>query len=162
MKRRILLFFVVSVLITATQAQKSGKSSKPVQGYAITAAEKGGRSWREVKLVDINSGTEVKSIYNSQQQTDPLNARTGKAIGKKDNAGDSKFTTISFTKTVLPEAKKVVNLDDAIGNTVKTATCTKVIVYRQQNVQADKPFASNSAALAYDKKHERSYFRLTK
>ena len=158
MKRRILLFFVMSALITTTQAQKSGKSSKPVEGYAVTAAEKGGHAWREVKLVDVGSGTEVKSIYNSQQQTDPMNARTGKLIEKKDQTNNSKFSTVTFTKTITPDVKKVVNLDDAIGNTVRTTTCTKVIVYRQATVQSDKPFATNSAAMGYDKKHERLYY----
>lgn len=160
MKRKILLFFVMTMIITVSHAQKSGKSSKPVEGYAITAAEKGGRSWREVKLVNINSGAEVKIVYDSKQESEPLNARTGKAIEKKDGAASSKFSTVSFTMSVPTVQKKVVNLDDAIGNgQSKTTTCTttRVIMIRQ-SVQSDKPFSTNSAAMAYDKKHERLYY----
>ncbi|MGQ0737684.1 MAG: T9SS type A sorting domain-containing protein, partial [Bacteroidota bacterium] len=55
--------------------------------------------------------------------------------------------------------KKVVNLDNELdkahGNTVRTYTRT-VVVKHQQSV--DKPFSTNSAAMAYDKKHERLYY----
>lgn len=155
MKRRILLYFVMGALVTSVQAQKSGKSSKSVTGYAITAAEKGGRSWREVRLMDLNTGTEVKNIYDSKKETEPLNARTGKAIAKKEESA-SRASTVTFTRTVSPD-KKVVNLDDAIGNGHSQKTVTRVFVYRD-NVQSDKPFATNSAAMAYDKKHERLYY----
>ncbi len=158
MKQRLLLLFVMTVFITNLQAQKNDKSSKTTTGYAITAFEKGGKSWREVRLVDVTSGSIVKSIYDSKQETEALNARTGKAVLKKDQPGNKTFTT-TFTTPSPSADKKVVNLDQvldkATGNNVKTYTRTVVI---KQNVSLDKPFSTNSAAMAYDKKHERLYY----
>ena len=155
MKQRILLFFVMTAFITSLQAQKSGKGSASTTGYAITAAEKGGRSWKEVRLVDVTTGTEVKTIYDSKKESTPLNARTGKAVVKKDQA-DSKTGT--YTVTTTAPGKKVVNLDQVLdkanGNHV---TYTRVMVVHQ-NTSMDKPFSTNSAAMAYDKKHERLYY----
>jgi hypothetical protein len=146
----------MSSFITASQAQKSGKSSKSVQGYAITAADKGGHSWREVRLMDINAGAEVKNIYDSKKEIEPLNARTGKAIEKKETTA-SKASTVTFTRSQAPE-KRVVNLDDALSPNTHTRTITRVVVFRENPAQSDKPFATNSAAMAYDKKHERLYY----
>lgn len=156
MKQRLLLLFVMTTLITNLQAQKNDKASKTTTGYAITAVDKGGKSWREVRLVDVTNGSIVKSIYDSKQETEALNARTGKVVVKKDRS-DSKTFTTTFT---TPSAdKKVVNLDQeldkAIGNNVRTYTRT---VFIRQNVSTDKPFSTNSAAMAYDKKHERLYY----
>ena len=156
MKQRLLLLFVMTAIITNLQAQKNEKVSKTTTGYAITAVAKGGKSWKEVRLVDVTNGSIVKSIYDSKQETEALNARTGKAVVKKDLPGNN-----TFTKTItIPSAdKKIVNLDQeldkAIGNNVKTYTRTVVI---RKNVSTDKPFSTNSAAMAYDKKHERLYY----
>jgi hypothetical protein len=143
-------------ITTISHAQKNRKEQNTT-GYAITAAEKGGHSWKEVRLVDISSGTDVKTIYNSKQETEPLNARTGKAVVKKDAAGKNGTSTFTYTNTT-PE-KKVVNLDQVLdkasGNQVRTYTRVVVV---NQNVQTDKPFSTNSAAMAYDKKHERLYY----
>lgn len=156
MKRRILLFFVMTYVVTASQAQKSGKSSKSIQGYAITAAEKGGRSWREVRLMDMNAGAEVKNIYDSKKEIEPLNARTGKAIVKKEEPA-SHASKITITRSEKPE-RKVVNLDDALSPTNSTRTYTRVYVVRDLTTTSNKPFATNSAAMAYDKKHDRLYY----
>jgi hypothetical protein len=155
MKQRLLLLLVMIGFITTLQAQKSDKASKKTTGYAITAVEKGGRSWREVRLVDVTTGEDVKTIFDSKQVTEPLNARTGKAV-KKDQV-NSKTSTATFTMTA-PE-KKVVNLDQVLdkANGHHVQTYTRVVVIKQ-NVQSDKPFATNSAAMAYDKKHERLYY----
>jgi major membrane immunogen (membrane-anchored lipoprotein) len=93
MKQKLLLLFVMTALITNLQAQKNNKASKTTTGYAITAVDKGGKSWREVRLVDVTNGSIVKSIYDSKQETEALNARTGKAVVKKDNPGNETFTT---------------------------------------------------------------------
>ncbi|HEV7781923.1 MAG TPA: T9SS type A sorting domain-containing protein [Chitinophagaceae bacterium] len=156
MKQRILLFFVMTAVITSSQAQKSGKGSQSTTGYAITAAEKGGRSWKEVRLVDVTTGAEVKTIYDSKKEAEPLNARTGKAVVKKDQ-NNSKTSTQTFTVTT-PE-KKVVNLDQVLdkANGNHTVTYTRVLVVNH-NVGTDKPFSTNSAAMAYDKKHDRLYY----
>ena len=106
MKQRTLLLIVMASFITVTHAQKK---QQPVTGYAITAMEKGGRSWKEVRLVDISSGEQLKSIYQSTQDIEALNARTGKPVEKKSSQAMSKVPT-----------KKVVNLDmelDKAGTT---------------------------------------------
>lgn len=165
MKRKILLLFVMSSIITATQAQKNRKASKETAttGYAITAVEKGGRSWREVKLVDVTTGAEVKSIYESKKETEALNARTGNVIAKKDPASSSKSSTSTVTYTnARPERteRKVVNLDQALGNhnvNINTHTYTRVTVVKQLQ-SSDKPFSTNSAAMALDRKHDRLYY----
>ncbi|MEK7225618.1 MAG: hypothetical protein AAB221_08040, partial [Bacteroidota bacterium] len=158
MKQRILLLFVMTAFITTLQAQKSDKSSKPVTGYAITAIEKGGKSWKEVRLIDINSGTVVKNIYNSKQETQPLNARTGNAVVKKENPGSSKTYTTTLTSPA-PE-RKVLNLDqelDKANGNHQVRTHVRTVVIRE-HISSDKPFAGSSAAMAYDKKHERLYY----
>ena len=111
MKQKLLLLLVMTILITNLQAQKNDKASKTTTGYAITAVEKGGKSWREVRLVDVTNGSIVKSIYDSKQETEALNARTGKAVVKKDQPGN-KIITSTFTN---PSAsKKTVNLDQEL------------------------------------------------
>ena len=82
MKRKTLLLLVMASFITAAHAQK--KQSKSITGYAITAQQKGGKSWKEVRLVDITTGSELKSIYQSTQELQALNARTGKPVMKKE------------------------------------------------------------------------------
>ena len=156
MKQRILLLFVMTMVITSLQAQKNkNRKEQNNIGYAITAAEKGGRSWKEVRLVDVSSGAEVKNIYSSKAETEALNARTGKPVEKKNE--EARKVTTSFTTTPRTE-KKIVNLDQALdkanGNRV---TYTRVIMVNQAG-STDKPFATNSAAMAYDKKHERLYY----
>ena len=163
----------MTAFITTLQAQKASKASKTTTGYAITATEKGGRNWREVRMVDVTTGETVKTIYDSKQETEALNARTGKAIVKKDQA-NSKTSTTTFTTsgnvfTVAPSNsthRKVVNLDQVLersNHNINTNVNTNInnhvrVVVIRQNMQTDKPFATNSAAIAYDKKHERLYY----
>jgi Secretion system C-terminal sorting domain len=156
MKQRTLLLFVMIAFITTLNAQRNQKSSKSINGYAVTAVDKGGKSWKEVRLIDVTTGSIVKSIYESKQETEVLNARTGKAVIKKDQAANKTFMTTLASPT---SEKKVVNLDQeldkAIGNNVKMRT-TNVII--RQKISTDQPFSTNSAAIAYDKKHERLYY----
>ena len=164
MKQKIILLFVMTAFITTLQAQKTGKTSKTTTGYAITAAEKGGRSWREVRLVDVTTGADVKIIYDSKQETEALNARTGKPVVKMNQPSNSKTSTFTVTSAVPAvtstlQQKRVVNLDQELnaaqhGNHIYTRTV--VIVNARE--QKDKPFSTNSAAMAYDKKHERLYY----
>jgi len=162
MKQKILLLFVMTAFITTAQAQKTSKSTT---GYAITAAEKGGRSWREVRMVDVNTGAEVKTIYDSKQETEALNARTGKPIAKAAASNtDSKTTTYTITShtpaTVSGiQQKQVVNLDEVLNATnINNHTYSRTVVIINGREQKDKPFSTNSAAMAYDKKHERLYY----
>jgi hypothetical protein len=117
----------MTAFITTLQAQKNAKASKTTTGYAITAVDKGGKSWREVRLVDVTSGNIVKSIYDSKQETEALNARTGKAVVKKDLPGSKTYTT---TFTTPSATRKIVNLDQeldkAAGNNIRTYTRTVV------------------------------------
>ncbi len=166
MKRKILLFLVMTVVITGLQAQnRKKKQDQKTTGYAITAAEKGGRGWKEVRLVDITTGEEVKSVYQSSIETEPLNARTGKPVVK---AGEKTGKTVMITthdeqplrKMQGVSVKKVVNLDQELDK-AKGITRThevKHIYIMKESVSSDKPFATNSAACAYDKKHERLYY----
>ncbi len=160
MKQRILLLFVMTAFITSIHAQNDKKKEKKVTGYAITAAEKGGKNWKEVRFVDVNSGDELKSIYQSAGEMEALNARTGKPVVKK---AVTPAETKTITKTVSsttpsPVAKKVVNLDDELGNGTAKREIHRVVIVRHNAEPTDKPFATNSAAMAYDKKHERLYY----
>ena len=188
MKRKILLLLVMASFITAAHAQK--KQSNSITGYAITAQQKGGKSWKEVRLVDITTGSELKSIYQSTQEMQALNARTGKPVMKKDIAPGNAKTAIG-EKSVI-RVKKSVNLDMELDkangatpreirvlrnhsnsndntnihsntNVHTTITTNNNTVYYVRTsggspIQTDKPFATNSAAMAYDKKHERLYY----
>jgi len=154
MKRKILLLIVMTAVITGSQAQnRKQKQDQKTTGYAITAAEKGGRGWKEVRLVNIGSGEEVKSIYKSSQETEALNARTGKPVAKKG-------ATTMATKMVevRKDVRKVVNLDQELDKINGTKPVHKVIIMRDPYQSTDKPFATNSAACAYDRKHERLYY----
>ncbi len=144
MKKALLLLVMTSV-ITATYAQKRKKAEQPLTGYAITAVEKGGRSWKEVRLVNITTGEELQAVYQSKQEIEALNARTGNPVVKKD-----------ITANKVP-AKKVVNLDQEL-NAAQNNLRVKTVVINRNASQYDKPFATNSAAMAYDKKHERLYY----
>ncbi len=144
--KKILLLLVMISFITVAMAQKRKKAEQPLTGYAITAIEKGGRSWKEVRLVNITTGEEIKSIYQSTKEVEALNARTGNPVVKKD------------ATAVKAPVKKVVNLDQELaaaqGNTVRVRT----VIVKGSQISYDKPFATNSAAMAYDKKHERLYY----
>src|SRR6188768_2509692 len=145
MKKTLLLLVMLS-LITVAFAQKRKKAEQPLTGYAITAVEKGGKSWKEVRLVNITSGEEIRSIYQSKQETEALNARTGNPVVKKDmNVGKA-------------PVKKIVNLDQELAVANGSNVRVRAVTINSSGNQYDKPFATNSAAMAYDKKHERLYY----
>ena len=197
MKRITLLSIILPLCITATFAQKRSKKDKqPVTAYAITSMQKGQNTWTEVRLIDVASGQELKTVYQSNQEVQALNARTGNPIVKKDitnttnsavNFGtpvEVRWHAVEPTKTPLTtqpaqEArtiKKVVDLDVELDKTAhpkvvvgqqvtlkldkvvaeKMATERRIMVTTK--IRYDKPFSTNSAACAYDKKHERLYY----
>ena len=180
MKSKTLLLLGMTMFILSVNAQK--KEKQPVSGYAITAAEKGGRNWKEVKLVDMATGQELQSIYQSATETEALNARTKKPVVKKDlnlnssvNKSGNTYTTTYTNTQAVPVAmrKKVVNLDDELSkaqnvnvnvnakprvNTNVSTQIKTVTIVRIKEQQTDKPFSTNSAAMAYDKKHDRLYY----
>ena len=162
MKHRILLLLVMISFITAVQAQKNRKQKEePLSGFAVTAADKGGRGWKEVRMMNIASGEEIKQVYNSKLDVEPLNARTGKPVVKKDLPTDGSLRKMTITTTPSAPVKKVVNLDQELDKAQgKNVTIVKEVRVHQAGfaVQQDKPFSTNSAAMAYDKKHERLYY----
>lgn len=167
MKRTTLLLLVMTSFITVLQAQKK---QQPVTGYAITALEKGGKSWKEVRQVNITTGEEINSIYKSTQEIEMLNARTGKPIIKKNMQGADKQIAVKkrvvnldmeLEKATDPARTRYLKADGIAGNPDILQRNNNVIVVRTlktAQVQTDKPFATNSAACAYDKKHERLYY----
>ncbi len=48
--------------------------------YAITGGQKGQFNWTEVKLIDLNTGAVLQSIYENGKSMQVLNARTGQPI----------------------------------------------------------------------------------
>ena len=193
MKQKILLMLVASVFIVGANAQKK---SKPVTAYAITASEKGNSKWTEVRLIDLNSGEEIQSIYNSSDDVATFNARTGKPvvkqeIGKSSNDGRKIIMIRSKDQKALTEAelKELVGVGKISGNDnmiirkdLKDLVEIKNNVDKRPNVNLthpdvtpdvnvvivrksmrssfnpNAPFATQSAACAYDKKHERLYY----
>lgn len=171
MKHKILLSLFVTSFIASANAQK-------ISAYAITASEKGQSAWTEVKLVDITTGEELKTIYRSTDAVEPLNARTKKPIVKKEVTYNNPTTSLqSFTVTgtndLLPVKREIrIVRSDSKGG-INNVTSDKdmdngtlqrrVIRYvspgeKFGKVQSDKPFATNSAACAFDSKHERLYY----
>src|SRR6187455_2747769 len=144
--KKTLLLLVMTSIITGAFAQKRKKAEQPLTGYAITAVEKGGRSWKEVRLVNITTGEEIRSIYQSKQEKEALNARTGNPVVKKD---------LNVAKAPV---KKIVNLDQELAVANGSNVRVRTVVVNNNSNQYDKPFATNSAAMAYDKKHERLYY----
>ena len=118
MKSKTLLLCVMTLFIISVNAQKK---EKQITGYAITAVEKGGRNWKEVRLVDISTGQELRSVYQSSQETEALNARTGKPVVKKEitalgtPVGSGNGTGTVMISTAEKDKKKVVNLDDELN-----------------------------------------------
>jgi hypothetical protein len=144
--KKALLLLVMTFFITMAFAQKRKKAEQPLTGYAITAVEKGGRSWKEVRHINVTTGEEIKSVYQSKQETEAFNARTGNLVAKKD-----------ATATKAP-VKKVVNLDQELDAAQGKPVRVRTVVVNGPATQYDKPFATNSAAMAYDKKNERLYY----
>ncbi len=48
--------------------------------YAITGGQKGQFNWTEVKLIDLNTGAVLQSVYENGKTIQVLNARTGRPI----------------------------------------------------------------------------------
>jgi len=136
MKQKILLLSAISLCAVAAQAQ--------VKAYAITGTQKGSSNWSEVRLVDVNSGTELQTVYKNKQAVDQLNARTGKAIVKNEQPANA-VSNVQETQTITYYTK-----DGARQVIVRRSVAPPV------NMQ--DPFATTSAALAYDKKHDRLYY----
>lgn len=113
MKHKILLTSFVVLFVVAATAQK-----KPSLAFAITSSEKGTYQWADVKLVDVNTGELVRTVFDNKQAASAykvFHARSGRELAIKDAQG-------------------------------------------RVNNQNALPFNTMSAALAYDKKHNRLYY----
>jgi hypothetical protein len=148
MKQKTLLFLALLPMLSTVNAQKKQKQ-KQSTAFAITGVQKGQSNWTEVRLVDVATGEEVKSIYQSAQTIEVLNARTGKPIVKKE-----------APQTAEPQVRKI-----TVSNLTPSATATepqqqkvRTVVINRTSVDPSKPFATTSAACAYDAKHERLYY----
>ena len=124
MKLKILLLFVMVPLFSAVCAQKNPKTI----AYAITGVQKGNSSWTEVRLVDITTGEEVKSIYQSKNQVEILNARTGKPIVKKDLASGGKESEIRTAQREYLVESRIAPPVSVDGKVVPPSTVTEVRV----------------------------------
>lgn len=81
MKQKLLLTLFITSINFAVSAQKASV-------YAITGSQKGQSNWSEVRLIDIASGEELKTVYKNSEETQILNARTGKPVAKKEIKND--------------------------------------------------------------------------
>jgi Secretion system C-terminal sorting domain len=136
MKQKVLLSCILSLPVLGFAQERTA--------YAITAGQKGQNNWCEVRVVNLNTGEEVQSVYKPSQDVKRLNARTGKAIALTDAANArSVDQPVTYTTTSYENGQK------------------RTITYVDRGsvaVKSDMPFATNSAACAYDKKHERLYY----
>ena len=120
--KKILLLAAVMPFVSLVNAQKK------ITAYAITSVQKGQSSWTEVRLVDIVSGEEVQSIYQSAKDVRVLNARTGKPIVKKAIADNTQVFTIKQTENVqrvsrlreLNQLKEVNKVQEPLKQQVNT------------------------------------------
>ncbi|MEJ7627812.1 MAG: T9SS type A sorting domain-containing protein [Ferruginibacter sp.] len=156
MKHKILLLVFVSAFILNAAAQKRSKS---ITAYAITAVEKGNSKWTEVKLIDLNSGEEIQSVYKSADEIAILNARTLKPVIKKEGlVKEFKLIKTPANNFKIITDKKLNELPLTEINTY-TRTEKEVIIRKvRTRMNSNAPFATQSAACAYDKKHGRLYY----
>ncbi len=141
MKQKFLLLSAVCFCAGVAEAQ--------IKAYAITGSQKGSSNWSEVRLVDASTGDELKTIYQNSQEIEKLNARTGKPIAKNEMASVG-------SKNTAPKAEQDITVITQNGNT-RTIFVRKAAGH-SRHIQTDAPFATSSAALAYDKKHDRLYY----
>jgi hypothetical protein len=167
MKQKILLAFLSVALLSSAGAQK--KSQKET-AYAITGSEKGNRNWMEVSLIDVATGEIINPVYRSKSEVQRLNARTGKPISITTPEQASQTYTIENRNgqgtnvyNIVSEQVNVIRVENAAQQRVATANenvkfAERRIMVRRQVIKKEEPFASKSAALAFDKKHNRLYY----
>jgi hypothetical protein len=173
MKPKLLLLLATLFFISSLFAQKT----KQITGYAITAAQKGQTGWKEVRLVDITTGDELRPIYKSTDEIEILNARTGKPVVKRqtnlNNAYTRKVVNLDLELDRKDAAQvysidadkklKELKLDAEKMEQLKQRGPNNIVIIKGERrsdmqIQTDKPFATSSAACAYDKKHDRLYY----
>jgi hypothetical protein len=92
MVRRSLLPISFLFLGYFTLAQQTERTA-----YAITGAQKGQFNWTEVKLIDLNTGAVLKSIYENGKPAQVFSARTGKSIANGMNTAGADNKNLPFS-----------------------------------------------------------------
>lgn len=144
--KRLLLLTLSFASLSFAQAQKDAKRTT---AYAITGVQKGGTAWTEVRLIDVATGEELQTVYASTAEAEILNARTGKPVAKKDAVAN---TSPTLTLAEAP-VQRTVRKD---GQNYTVVMARRGVAASRQSY--DQPFATTSAACAYDKKHNRLYY----
>lgn len=164
MNRKFLLTFILIAFFVGGYSQKKQQGTT---AYAITGVQKGSHTWQEVRLVDVYTGEEIKPVYQSSVEVPVMNARTGKPVVKKEvSSADRPVTTEFRMKADENSPDKIVIIKRINNETITiirnndngSSEVRKHVFVMKNQVQADKPFSTNSAACAYDKKHERLYY----
>ena len=92
MVRRSLLPISFLFLGFSTLAQQTDRTA-----YAITGGQKGQFNWTEVKLIDLNTGAVLRSIYENGKSTQVFSARTGKPISTETNVAGAENKNLPFS-----------------------------------------------------------------
>ncbi len=159
MTKTILLLATLACVSVTTQAQSKKSSST---AFAITSPQKGTGGWKDVRLVDLTTGEEIQTVFRSGQDVEILNPRTGRPVQKKDEALAAEQSAKQSTQIFVVDANnnvRQVSPNEDISKLKEAGN--KVMVIRNGYMQKqsyDNPFATNSAAMAYDKKHDRLYY----
>lgn len=157
--KNFLLLSAMSLAACSLHAQRD-----KVTGFAITGSAMGERGWKQVRMLDMKTGAELKAVYTEPAETEILNARTGKAIEKRDVTADPANNIVRVTvDTKNNNTNNNSNL--TIYRKLPNGTITEErITSARHNFRTrfhggyDKPFSTTSAAMAYDKKHQRLYY----
>lgn len=167
MNRKLL---VLALMVTVAGGTNAQKNQQRTTAYAITGTEKGSQRWTEVRLIDVHTGEVIQTIYENSKETPAFSARSGKPIVKKSepNMEQTEGRRIVRSLTDAHGRKVTVIKGDnnemltiiRSGNDSNTPDEVRKIVHIRTNgaIDKDKPFATKSAACAYDKKHDRLYY----
>ena len=128
MKQKLLLSFFIAAFTVSAHAQKKAQKTT---AYVITSAQKGNSNWTEVKLVDVTTGEEIQSVYQSKEEVPVMNARTGKAIVKKDLSNDPQQLRIREVARELNNVKELKELKNA--PTAVEPNSKRVMVFKFNN-----------------------------
>ena len=102
-RRSLLPIGLLFIGITA-MAQQTQRTA-----YAITGGQKGQFNWTEVKLIDLNTGAVLQSIYENGKSLQVLNARTGQpianAMAKSTNVENNNLPFSTFSAACAYDKK---------------------------------------------------------
>lgn len=128
--------------LSVTVVWFTGSIYAQTKAYAITSPIKGSSNWSEIKLIDLTSGENVNTVYRNQQKAEAYSARTGKPIRFSENE---------------PMARQKPMTMEMLRTEIKSGIGSKRTDSRSP-ADRNHPFATKSAACAYDKKTNRLYY----